>query len=512
MPLWGRRSRVSRKRPKTKLVKKCHDSACLRRVAFLKKALQKNCPVAPSLGSLPHGEAPAKRQAPHANACNRYFAPVYSIFSNGWSPCRAAGGEGTHVGDGRYYTYPQFFAVLFLTLLLAGIAIRGVLSHYQGYRRGGRLIMAAHASLGMAVFMRFSAEVVASQELALAARQGELICLLASELAVLYLMGLGSSLSPTLFRGIALCFLPVTGLFMTEGTWLVRSHTLTAIEFGAGYLSVTAALLCLSLLTALASPTRYGPLLLYGLPLGGHLAGALGGGPAGDLSLYALYPCLLAGLSRFSTAFRSYRIGGQAFSCINNLIEDAVLLCDADKKIVYRNAHARKAAFLKGELASVPDGGPGEMVSDEMRPTHRYHIPTFSSADGKRHIECRTQPVGHDAKSRFFIFTDISRHLGMLDLQEEQRVRLEEANQRLRQYAHIVFDMEKEKEVASLLSDVTRAQDTFITHFKTRLRALSHGREEDAFHDRIEALIADARENLSRIRALVARYRRYHGT
>lgn len=421
-------------------------------------------------------------------------------------------GKGTDVGDGRYYTYDQFVTVLFLTMLLAGICIQAVISHFQGFKRQSRLIMAAHAALAMAAFMRFTTEVLVSRETALVARQAELICALTTEMAVLYLIGLGSSLSPRLFRGSAMVCLAMTGLLMAEEAWLIRTHSLTTTVFGPGYLGITGVIFFGSVATTFYSQSWCRTLLLFSLPLGVHLAGSIAGGPAGDVTLLLLYPFLLAGLHLFSAELRAYRIGDQAFSSINNLIDDAVILCDENRDIVYRNTHARKATFLKERLTTVPEDGAVAMVSPEMQPTHRFNIPAFSSVAGGQHIECRTQTVGKGQNSQFYIFTDISRQIEMLDVQEDQRHQLEEVNQKLRQYSHIVFDLEKEKEVASLLSDVTHTQDTFMNNFRERVEALARHRDPDTFYDRLEALIADARENLTRIRTLVARYRRYHGT
>ncbi|VFQ45317.1 hypothetical protein [Desulfoluna butyratoxydans] len=417
------------------------------------------------------------------------------------------------MGDGRYYTFDQFYSVLFLTCLLIAICIFGVISCYQGFKQKGRLILAAHATLGAAVFMRFAAEVMVSPALAFNARLAELGCTLGTECIVLHMMGQRSVLAPLFSVKALLIACAAAGLlFQTHATWLIRSHTHQAMAFGAGYLGVTGCLFLLSVAAALFSTSRLRGLLLFALPLGAHLAGAFFGGAPGEISLLFLYPFLLCGLHLFSTEFRAYHIGDQAFANITNLIDDAVILCDDQREIVYRNPLARKAAFLKKGLTTVTKKGPDALVAPGMRPADPYTIPAFSSPDGKTHIACRTQPVGPQGKSRFFIFSDISTHIEMLDLQETQRVQLEEANQRLRQYSHIVFDLEKEKEVSALLSDVTHTQDTFMHQFRARVRALSQVRDTEGFNERLDTLIEDAQTNLARIRSLVARYRRYHGT
>ncbi|SCY14166.1 hypothetical protein [Desulfoluna spongiiphila] len=417
------------------------------------------------------------------------------------------------MGDGRYYTFDQFYSVLFLTCLLTAISILGVISCYQGFKQKGRLILAAHATLGAAVFMRFAAEVVVSPTLALGARQAELACTLITECIVLHVMGQRSALAPFLSaRALLIPCAAVGILFQAHGPWLIQNHSHYVMAFGTGYLAVTGGILLLSVAAGLSSTSRLRALLLFALPLGVHLAGAFFGGTPGETSLLLLYPFLLCGLHLFSTEFRAYHIGDQAFANITNLIDDAVILCDEQREIVYRNPLAQKAKFLKKGITTVPDEGPGALVAQGMRPATPYTIPVFSSPDEKSHISCRTQPVGPQENSRFFIFTDISRHIEMLDLQETQRAQLEEANQRLRQYSHIVFDLEKEKEVSALLSDVTHTQDTFIHQFRARVRALSQTRNAAGFNERLDALIGDAQANLSRIRSLVARYRRYHGT
>ncbi len=372
--------------------------------------------------------------------------------------------------------------------------------------------MVGHMVLGAAAFMRLSAEVVSTQSLALSARQIELFCLMATEGALVYLVGLGSSLPPVLLRTLLLLFVPGLVIFAFFPSLLIEGNTLTSMAFGAGYQVVTGGVILLAMATALRSSRPLGPVLFLAMPAAIHLALAQHGGPAGDISLLFLYPFLLMGFHLFSSELRAYHIGDQAFSNIHNLIDDAVFLCDEKREVVYRNHPARTADFLKKGLPRISRSDPASLIIQGMHPSTRYHIPGFSSQDGRRHIECRTQAVGKEQKDLFIIFSDITHHIEMLDIQEEQRKQLEKVNQKLHQYTLIVFDLEKEKEIGALLNTVTRTQDTFIDRFRERVVALSQTPHEAGFNERLEALIAETRTNLSRIRTLVAQYRRYHDT
>ncbi|MCG8550452.1 MAG: hypothetical protein MI799_08630, partial [Desulfobacterales bacterium] len=266
----------------------------------------------------------------------------------------------------------------------------------------------------------------------------------------------------------------------------------------------------LAFAATLASREQMKPMLLFVVPLSLHVTLAARGSDAGDTSLLFLYPFLLMGLSVFSAPMRAYRIGNQVFAGINNLIDDAVLLANQEGTLVFKNRHARVAPFLKRGVRDLTQ--PEDLIATSMTPTTRYGIPVLSSKDGQRHIECRTQPVGDHGKDLFVIFSDITRHIQMLDMQEAQRKELLEANQKLHHYSNIVFDLEKESEVAALLQTITDGQASFLEEFKARIEAISNTPDPNQFQHDLTHLTAECRENLARIRTLVAQYRRYHGT
>lgn len=418
------------------------------------------------------------------------------------------------MGDGRYYTLYQFGSVLFLTLMMILICVSGVVCAYQGFKQEGRKILAAHVVLGIAGAMRFTEEVIVSQDIGFAMKLGELICLTLTQLLLLGQLSRLSRLNPWIYKGICILSGILLPIFLLAQDWLIQTYSFEGIVFGKGYLALAGIYGIFSVWAAISGKLRPWILTLYTLPLAVHVLTALFFPLYGDISLLVVYLTALAGLNVFSADLKAYRIGDQMFSNINDLIKDAVLVCDPENYIVYQNQNARNTEFIETAGNIIPGGRPEALLARDMTRSRQYNIQVFTP-EKDRYMDCHSKTIWQGIKpaGQMIIFSDISEHIRMLDHRAAQKKEFETVNQKLRQYSNIVFDMEKEKEISLLLSDITGTQQTFMDEFRKRVKALSQDLDggQDRFNQEVDAILSRAKSNLTHIRNIVAKYRSYYG-
>ncbi|WDP84411.1 MAG: hypothetical protein HUN05_03980 [Desulfobacter sp.] len=417
------------------------------------------------------------------------------------------------MGDGRYYTNYQFSVIVFLTLFVIWVCISTVMCVYQGLGQKGKPVFLAHLSLGLASIFRFAHEVLVSQETAQAAKGGELACILITIAAI---SGLLSKKRP-----IAVLVHPVLSLIsgcILAGAWfhpqwLIQSFVFSDVRLGTVYLWIMGGWLAYAAVV-LMSESRLFSSVLFLFPPALYLGGAIWADRLGNWGLLTLYPAWLVSIHIFSADLKSYRIGGQAFANINDLIKDAILVCDPGNNIIFRNRQARDADFLVQEAVAIPGGRPERIFSKDMVRCRKYGFNTFTSANNGRYMDCRTKEIrqGKRLVGRALVICDITDLISMLALQADQKARLEAVNQKLGQYSNIVFDLEKEKEVSSLVTNITQTQEQFMESFRQRIKALGQMEQGGGFDSQVETLIEDAKRNLAEVRDTVGRYRRYYGT
>jgi len=417
------------------------------------------------------------------------------------------------MGDGRYYTVYQFCTIVFLTVFLTGISISTVMCVYQGIRQKGRPVFLAHLSLGLAAVFRFAEEVLASRDFARTAKGGELVCILISLAAISGMLNRDKPRTALVHRVFSLISGSLLAGALWHPQWLVDIYFFSDLRFGILYLFIAGLWLVYATTAGFLSKSG-GMVFLFIFPLAVHLAGVMAGGKPGNLGLLALYPFWLAFINIVSADTKDYRIGSQVFANINNLIKDAVVVCDPDNKIIYRNRHAREADFLIRGRTHIPGKAPEGIFSKDMTRCRKYDFNTFTPENHERYMDCQVKEIrlGKRLVGRTLVISDITDLISMLDIQAGQKARLEAVNQKLDHYSNIVFDLEKEKEISSLLTGITQTQEQFMESFRQRIKALEQMGRGKRFDSRVKALIEDAKNNLAGVRHTVARYRRYYGT
>lgn len=362
--------------------------------------------------------------------------------------------------------------------------------------------------------MRFAEEILPFQDLAYSAKCGELGFVIVSLILISGLINEDNRSIGLIYKCLSVLSICILAASWIHPHWLVLDYTFSSFRFGNLYLWIAAVWFVWSTAIAVISKQRPGYFVFFIIPLGVHLTGALSAGSPGNLLLLILYPLWLVSIQILSADFKAFRIGGQVFANITNLIQDSVLICDADNNIIYRNSHAREAGYLSKSAVSVPGGNPDTVFSNTMTRCCKYDFDTYVSDTGDRHMDCGIKDIrqGKNLVGRALVISDITNLISMLDLQVEQKNKLEEVNQKLDQYSKIVFDLVKEKEVSSLISGITQTQEQVMASFRQRIKSLSTISSPTRFDSQVDSLIKEARTNLAEIRDIVARYRKYYGT
>lgn len=251
------------------------------------------------------------------------------------------------MGDGRYYSWAQFSAVVFMTVFMILISISMVLCFYQDFRKNGLKIRLIHFFLGLGGAFRFAEEVLVSIELSYIAKYLECFCIILSLWSISGLFERASRTTHFIYGALTFStvFLLIISLFHKE--LFIISYSFSGIGFGLFYLFIVTSWFLYAFWRLFSLKRKAEFFFFFILPVAGHITGALFSNRYGNIGILLLYPGFLFAVYYLSSDLKAYRIGGEVFSNINNLINDAVLILDPANKIIFRNQDAMEADFLK---------------------------------------------------------------------------------------------------------------------------------------------------------------------
>lgn len=223
---------------------------------------------------------------------------------------------------------------------------------------------------------------------------------------------------------------------------------------------------------------------------------------------------LLAGLSLigFYGRVANYRVSASVFNDVKALILDHVFIIDTRGQIIYKNKGALQSSLF---------------VTDKMIDTKSiesffsYHIDRRFDYDKeiliiknkKIYYFTYTKKViyqKHMVKGHIITFVDVSDLVIMLDKLKKKSEQAVKVNAKLAQYTHMVYDIEKEREVGILLDEIAETQEKSMSQLKNQIESLITN-DKVISTLTIDDLIASGKKNLAKVRSAVSTYMNYYG-
>lgn len=435
------------------------------------------------------------------------------------------------MGDGRFYTDQQFYTIMYLTILLIFSVVSFMIAYYKGQQTKsiGNLLF-SYAFCIFAILLSFYETVLVDVAIAkhvcavvfILMVQGFLVTdifLLRHFSAKSKKEKAGHSITNILIvlQGLYLVWQSLNGQF-----GLLRSYSFEAVSYR---LTVTIICLVLLLFSMLARWLNYRVTrkkkqerrII-------HIATLFITVPILVITLIAtLYPTFLhlmilpslgilsIGITILAYYIVSYRVSASIFGAVKDMIEDYVLITDAQGLILYKSqrfeASETFADVVSFSLDSMEDCFAVTVTKREAYKKVFLHL----DHPHEQFLQYAHVDVIKDDRvvGKIVTFTDITSLIVSLDKLESEKKELREVHRQLSTYKEIVYAIEREKEVHHLMTEITKNQYQSTVTLKKEIQGLSKTMEL-TFIDDVEVLIKQAKSDLRDVRAAVSQYREYY--
>jgi len=374
------------------------------------------------------------------------------------------------MGDGRYYTTLQFFNTLILLVLIMVITVNLVTVIYKViHEKNSRWMIALYVVLWATIILRLIEEVIVGADyVALYSRIGK-------GLIILLTIGIAWSIG-TMIRSIYLENKLITNGFNPDELLLV-----------AGFFSLGLVIYLILLLL----PLRWA-----------------------EFYQFFFYGVLGYTLNRLLALVTPYGISLSLFTHTKDMILDYVFITDADGNIIFQNNNSETASYFKASktlnLNNITSMFKHEVEHQQLRGKDYIKVDggektlyfSYSIKPLTRHSRC----VG-----TIITFTDVSGLMALLEDLDQKNGVQESINEELKEYATIVYHLEKEKEIQQLLTSIAENQEKSMLALKVDILNAIDLEDRQGYLENLEDMILRAKKNLRDVRHSVNTFKAYFG-
>ena len=435
------------------------------------------------------------------------------------------------MGDGRYYTFYQFFSVSLL-VMLSVIVIAGMLMGYYRNKNNEKAKAVFRLFLVLAVLMTLKVVELVIPGI----NKGFLIrCIIALIIIFMFLEGFiylnhhvfkiiqgkKSFFVRTVFR-IAAMMLMVAMVF-TKGRLIISQYHFFHTRFSGFYAALLIALSVLVIIFitwVLASKKQIniiyknsvsalglvmlllGPLALYSVMVFYHA----------DYVDFAEILVFAASGVLFSIIMNKQAPLGLtvlAFNRIGDIIQDYIFVTDMTGKVIYKNRKANQSDFfVKDEKINI----------ENIKKLYITEPIIKQNAEGNEYAQLKYkmktvyfshkyEPLKEKGKTIGQIITivDITKLMNLLFSLEDQKQKSEEVHAKLKNYSKVVYHVEKEKEINALLEEIVSSRENEMQRLIAGIDALIEN--EGDFKEQVDPVIRFNQKILEDVRKAVSTYR-----
>lgn len=350
------------------------------------------------------------------------------------------------MGDGRYYTGVQFFNIIFLTTAIIFAVIAFMVSVYKESDHKTPMTLSG-ICLIMALVSRFIVEVIYGE--------GNILFFARTTHVFLLLYAIGNAVIYYRInrqnKNKLLVFLWCLLFFCLPSFIIISEHSFEKIAY----------------------------------------------------SLFVLNFILL------SNQFVKYRVSSAVFTDAKKLMSEFVFITNGNNEIIYKSDRVHGQNLFRDV---------NKISIDEIH--ELFHSPSaIRNAYDKDIVKVYGQEVLYFQYSCKEIFdkailagyiitlTDITRLIAMLDELKISQEEIGKVNNKLLKYKEIVYDLEREKEINVIFSDIANNQYKAMQRLKQQIEAVDIG---DCFVEKIDEIIKAAKNDLKDVRHAVTNYINYY--
>ncbi|MFA9399258.1 MAG: hypothetical protein ACERKV_13470 [Clostridiaceae bacterium] len=226
-----------------------------------------------------------------------------------------------------------------------------------------------------------------------------------------------------------------------------------------------------------------------------------------------VYVFFVAHFLILSNRFVKYRVSSSIFHDVKKLILDYVFIVGINGDVIFKSDKVSNANIFKNiSKININNINNIENIFFEDAITRNAFGEQFIKIRGDQtlYFQYHKKKIFDKKNLAGYIltFVDITDLISMLDELSLQQEKMSKMNVELSRYKEIVYDIEKEKEINSLLSQITENQQKKMLVLKKRIEKLNVNDEN--FIDKIENLIIKAKSDLNDVRHAVTAYINYY--
>lgn len=428
------------------------------------------------------------------------------------------------MGDGRYYTYSQFFDVVILTTLITLAIINTLYCYYRNNEEGSTWhVNGCYGLVLFFIMFRIVESVIPNMTGAAQLRHISVVFLLAS----ISLEGLRRFMLMKYKKVILLISLAIMLIFAVSDLMILDYgfHSSTYTLFYKVVLTVTATTISilnvpfilkqLKTMSSKAQTKWRLRLGLFILPAVVYTIGVWNNSSTIDYLEYLV----VAGLT-INLIFE-LQLGSQsalsilAFDKIGDMTSNYIIVVDTQEQVIYENEAVRKSDFFKASTMLNTNKIEEIFEGDEVKKTQYYKKEYLQLIvdETEQYFTYKISMLSHNNKviGKIISFTRITDLMTLLMELEEKKKASQLINQQLSNYSEVVYYIEKEKEVDNLLNNILTSRDQQMKELLAMISETKGNIDETTFESYINASIQMSDGILEEVRQTVSDYRAYYG-
>jgi hypothetical protein len=440
------------------------------------------------------------------------------------------------MGDGRYYTYYQFYSIIILVVL--GIFILGsmVIGYYRNKEKEIKYYALTTFTLTILnVVLRIIESVIPSIKVAFVLRCIQLTVLIVV-IGILYNRFFVKMLKGNKYLYVRLSCLTkiftlvlVISVLISKGNSLIKEYQFFCVEYTVLYKGTIIIFLIIAIVEMIKITVgkkhihnifkkRNSVVIIMGLlitPLGLYTLFMISQNNYLDFVEYFIY--LAIGLMINLTIYSESELGVTAitFDKIGDMIHDFIFVTDINGKLIYKNESALKADFFTTKevinLECLMD-----LYEGNVYPQKSYLGKVYMKVMNQHQEYClihkrKELRDGHKVIGHIITVTDITALIGLLSDLEEKKEKLEDVNQKLNRYAKEVYYLEKEKEINILLEEIIYSREKDMKALILMIEKIERNSDEHNFEQFVDEAIINSQKILNDVRKTVSENRQYFG-
>lgn len=199
-----------------------------------------------------------------------------------------------------------------------------------------------------------------------------------------------------------------------------------------------------------------------------------------------------------------------AFNRIGDIIQDYIFVTDMRGKVIYRNRKANQSEFFvkdeEIELGNIKKLYRTEPIIKQNSVGNEYA--KLKHKKQTLYFTHKYEPLKdkEDTIGQIITIVDITKLMNLLYSLEDQKQKSKEANAKLRNYSEVVYHIEKEKEINTLLEEIVSSREKEMQSLINRIDALIDN--EGDFVEQVDPVIRFNQKILEDVRKAVSTYRK----